>query len=81
VVRPGDAVTELLLRLPAAERVRIAEALLDSLSPWSAQPSSEEVDAAWREESDRRIAAVRRGEAETIPVDVVFAEVARRLTG
>lgn len=48
------------LSLPDEERLRLAEALFDSL-PVDAH---EQIDQAWREEILRRMAEVRRGEVE-----------------
>jgi putative addiction module component (TIGR02574 family) len=60
--------------LSAEERAKLAESLLESLhSPVS------EVEAAWAEEIERRVAAFDRGEIPSYPAEDVFAE-ARRLT-
>ncbi|MCA9684468.1 MAG: addiction module protein [Myxococcales bacterium] len=48
------------LSLTDDERLRLAEALFDSL-PADAQ---EQIDRAWREEVQRRMNEVRRGEVE-----------------
>jgi putative addiction module component (TIGR02574 family) len=45
-------------RLSAADRIALIEHLLDSLNP-----SNPKVDAAWVEESERRLDAYLRGEA------------------
>ena len=60
--------------LSAEERAKLAESLLESLhSPVS------EVEAAWAEEIERRVAAFDRGEIPSYQAEDVFAE-ARRLT-
>ena len=48
------------LSLADEERLRLAEALFDSLSA----DAQEEIDRAWREEILRRMDQVRRGEVE-----------------
>jgi putative addiction module component (TIGR02574 family) len=61
-------------RLPAEERARLAQALLESLR--EAPPL--EVEAAWEGEIDARVKAFDRGESQTDSAEEVFAE-ARRL--
>lgn len=60
--------------LPAEERSRLVDLLLESLheSPLA------EVEAAWAREIERRVAAHERGEVQTYAAEDVFAE-ARRL--
>jgi putative addiction module component (TIGR02574 family) len=60
--------------LSAEERAKLAESMLESLHA----PVSE-VEAAWAEEIERRVAAFDRGEIPSYPAEDVFAE-ARRLT-
>lgn len=60
--------------LSAEERAKLAESMLESLHA----PVSE-VEAAWSEEIDRRVAAFDRGEIPSYPAEDVFAE-ARRLS-
>jgi putative addiction module component (TIGR02574 family) len=62
-------------RLPAEERARLAEVLLESLqkSPLA------DVNAAWDAEIAQRVAAFDRGDLTTHFAEDVFAE-ARRLT-
>lgn len=38
-------------------------------------PQREEVEQAWAEESEARLAAYRRGEMAAIPAEQVFAEI------
>ncbi len=45
-------------RLPAADRIKLVEHLLDTLNP-----SNREIDAAWVEESERRLDSYLRGDA------------------
>ena len=60
--------------LSAEERAKLAESMLESLHA----PVSE-VEAAWAEEIERRVAAFDRGEIPSHLAEDVFAE-ARRLT-
>lgn len=49
------------LQLPVAERVRLVDALMDSLDDEAAK----EIEAAWASEADSRRDAFLRGELET----------------
>jgi putative addiction module component (TIGR02574 family) len=60
--------------LSQEDRAKLAEAMLESLH----EPISE-VEAAWAEEIERRVAAFDRGEVPACPAEDVFAE-AHRLT-
>ncbi len=60
--------------LSAEERAKLAESMLESLHT----PVSE-VEAAWAEEIERRVAAFDRGEIPSYPAEDVFAD-ARRLS-
>jgi putative addiction module component (TIGR02574 family) len=74
----SNLLTELSHRaqaLPPEERAQLAEVLLESLH----KGSSPEVEAAWDQELEARIASYERGEAKAVPAEDVFAE-ARRLT-
>ena len=59
--------------LPAEERSRLVDLLLESLhdSPLA------EVEAAWATEIERRVAAYERGEVQTYAAEDVFAEARR----
>lgn len=60
--------------LPPEERARLAESLLESLhSPLA------DIERAWEEEIEQRVAAFDRGEIPAYPAEDVFAE-ARRLS-
>ena len=61
--------------LSPEERAQLAEVMLESLH----EGSSAEVEAAWDQELQNRIAAYERGESKLVPASEVFAE-ARRLT-
>jgi putative addiction module component (TIGR02574 family) len=61
-------------RLPAEERARLAEILLESL----AEIRAPAVEAAWDAEIRARVAAYERGELDLIPAEETFAR-ARKL--
>lgn len=61
--------------LPAEERARLAELLLESLHE---RPAAE-IQAAWDREIAERVAAYERGESKTYAAEEVLAE-ARRLS-
>lgn len=60
--------------LPAEERARLAETLLETLR----EPALAEIETAWNREIEERVAAYDRGELQTHAAEDVFAE-ARRL--
>ena len=66
---------EVVLALPAEERMDLLQELLLSLE----EPPSEEVDAAWVAEIERRIEGVRNGSAEGRPWTEVRSDLMRRL--
>jgi len=59
--------------LPPAERAKLAEWLLESLH----EQIFTEVEQAWEQEINRRVAAFEAGDAFTIPAQDVFAEAKR----
>ena len=61
-------------KLPAADRVRLAEELLATV-----HKPDREVEAAWEEEIRLRIAEIDAGTAKLIPAEEVFAQVRRLL--
>ncbi|MDZ7813758.1 MAG: addiction module protein [Ideonella sp.] len=68
-----DTAAELALRgkqLPRVERERLVDELLESLN----EPAAAELDTAWSDEIERRLAAYDRGEIEALPVQDVFAK-------
>jgi putative addiction module component (TIGR02574 family) len=65
---------EQAMALPADEKIRFAEELLASLDP----ADQKEIDAAWAEEIDRRIADYDAGRAQAIPADEVFRRLRER---
>ena len=69
-----DELSQKALELPPEERIRLAERLLATVHEVDA-----EVEAAWDEEIQRRLAEIDNGTAKLIPADEVFAEVRRIL--
>jgi putative addiction module component (TIGR02574 family) len=57
-------------RLPRDQRERLVDELLESLN----EPAASELDAAWTDEIERRIAAHERGEVRAMPAEEVFAK-------
>jgi putative addiction module component (TIGR02574 family) len=73
----SDALKELEQQAQALtleERARLAEVLLESLQ----EPPIADIEAAWHQEIEQRVAAYDRGELQTFSAEEVFAE-ARRL--
>lgn len=69
----NDPVTELAQRgmaLTTDERSRLVDILLESLH----ESPSDEVEAAWAIEIERRLAAYDRGEIESVAGEDVFAK-------
>jgi putative addiction module component (TIGR02574 family) len=60
------------LSLNPEERAKLAELMLESLS----KPLAD-IEAAWAEEIDQRVAAYDRGEIPSYPAQDVFAEAKR----
>ncbi len=71
----ADVLAEALKR-PAEERAALAAKLVTSLE--TAEPS-EEVERAWSEEVERRIADVDAGSAQLVPWEEVRARIQARL--
>lgn len=70
-----EAILDHALSLSSEDRHEIIQQLLRSLEE-TMDPSLEKV---WREEVDRRFAAVDSGEEELIPAERVFADFADRI--
>ena len=60
--------------LSADERARLAESMLESL-----QKPLAEIETAWADEIERRVAAFDRGEIQSYPAEDVFAEARNML--
>ena len=70
---PLRALEAAALLLPPSEREELAQRLLASLA------RNAEVEEAWAEEIERRVAAFEAGEYEEFPADEVLAEARQRL--
>jgi hypothetical protein len=71
-----ESVLEQALALPEEERGDLAARLLRSLEPDDTDElSTQEWDAAWSTELDRRVREVRDGSAELVEGDDVLAEL------
>ena len=64
-----------VLSLPPGERARLIDVLWDSL----ASPEGRSREAAWAEESERRIAAFEAGELKARDAESVFSELRKDL--
>jgi putative addiction module component (TIGR02574 family) len=62
------------MALPAEERAKLAEKLLESLD----HDNQREIDEAWLDEVQRREAALEAGETSTIPAEDVFRRLRDR---
>lgn len=69
-----EELSQRALELPPEERVRLAEKILATVHEVDA-----EVEAAWDQEIQRRLAEIDNGTAKLIPAEDVFAEVRRIL--
>ena len=78
MVRTPDSLEAQLLRLPAADRARLAELLLESLDAEEGSAPPADAEAAWAAEAERRLAELRDGRVAGIPANEVFAQVGRR---
>lgn len=62
------------MRLPPKDRALLADALLGSLD----DEATREVEAAWTEEAESRLAAFRRGEVSAVDGPTVLQELRSR---
>ena len=62
------------LTFPVEIRATVIEQLLKSLNPVHG-----EIDAAWAEEAEKRLAQIKTGKKKTIPACVVFDRLGTRL--
>ena len=65
-----ESVAAQALSLSAGERLRLATELLESVEP----PGSTEIERAWEEEIERRIAEIDSGNAKSRPWDEIKRE-------
>ena len=68
----NDIIEEVTL-LPVEERLRVVDALLQSLNA-----PDPEVDQAWAVEAERRLAEIRSGAVNPTPGEEVFARIRER---
>ena len=76
---PHVSISELkseMMKLPAEVRAELAEELVESLESSKDEPIQRE----WIDEAVRRRDEVRSGEVETVPSELVFAEVREMLS-
>ena len=66
--------TEEIRKLPPEEQAD----LMDELLVLTYREPDPEIDKAWAEEAERRLAAYRRGEIEAIPLEEVMARLRKR---
>jgi putative addiction module component (TIGR02574 family) len=71
-------VEEQALRLSVHDRARLAHRLLESLDEAGAEDPAE-VERAWKEEIERRIAGFNAGGIELVPSDDVLREARAKL--
>jgi putative addiction module component (TIGR02574 family) len=74
----ADTLSELkerAARLPEQERAELAMSLIESLDGGP----DDGVEDAWRQEIERRVQQLERGEVELVPAEEVFARARRRL--
>ncbi len=64
------------LELPPGQRLTLARILLDLSEP--DQDFSPQVETAWEQEIERRMGAIKSGNAESKTFEQVFAELDRR---
>lgn len=67
----NPAVLDQALAMPVEERLRLVDALLESLNA----PASEEIDRQWKEEAERRVSEIQAGEARLLDGEEVFARL------
>ena len=70
---PTDQIEQELLKLPAAERARIAERLIASLD------EDAELERAWLEEVRRRDREIDSGEVDALPLEDAIESARSRL--
>lgn len=66
-----EQIADEALALPSEARALLADRLVESLDP----AEDGYIRQLWMREAKRRLNEVRRGEVQSIPADVVFAEV------
>lgn len=66
-----EAATASLLELPPRDRLRIGEALIESVGGFV----EDDVADSWNAEIERRVAELRSGAVSCIPAEEVFAKI------
>lgn len=74
---PVERIEVEALSLPVQDRAHLAHRLLESLDE-DVTETPAEVERAWEEEIQRRLAELEAGTAELIPAEQVFAELRAR---
>ncbi|MFP4030484.1 MAG: addiction module protein [Desulfococcaceae bacterium] len=67
----SNRIVEQALSLPADVRLRLVDALLESLN----LPAESEIDRLWAEEAERRVAELEAGTARTVPAEEVLEKL------
>ena len=62
------------LRLPVTDRVALAKAMLESVEGTTNVPQAE-IDDAWDQEIERRVAEIKSGEIKTIPSSELWKQL------
>jgi putative addiction module component (TIGR02574 family) len=71
-----DTVLRELMKFTPAQRMEIAERLLDSVPPTGGDP---EVERGWNEEISRRVQEIDEGNVKLIPAEVVHVRIEKML--
>jgi putative addiction module component (TIGR02574 family) len=71
----ADQIIAAALALPPEAKAKLIDKLLGSLDG----PEQHEIDAAWAEEVERRIDALDRGTATTVPAEQALRDARARL--
>jgi putative addiction module component (TIGR02574 family) len=66
-----EQIADEALALPSEARALLADRLVESLDP----AEDGYIRQLWMREAKRRVDEVRRGEVQTVPAEVAFAEV------
>lgn len=78
MARSYEEVRQLAQELPEAQRLKLANALWDSVDE-PAEGSETEIAAAWDAEIKRRLDQIDSGEVEMVPLDDVIARMDARI--
>jgi putative addiction module component (TIGR02574 family) len=75
-----EEVRQLAQELPTEERILLANSLWESVDTEECDATEAEVEAAWGEEIERRIAEIDSGTVQTIPWEQVRSEMIESLS-